>query len=433
MTTTKDRCVRYVDWLRARDFADRELVAEAIGGISRVVVIPVLAESERLVRTLASLAENPESELAETLVICVVNNRRAPYARDDQIADNRRSLELLAPTIGQKSPESNIGLRLGAMRLAYVDASSAGRELAPKMGVGEARRIGLDHGLAVLSKNDRPDGLLISLDADTTVAPDYLRRIREHFDCTESGAAVVAYAHPLPDDSRHREAIILYELFLRYHELGLRAAGSPYAVPTIGSTIVVRGSAYVAAGGMNRRQAGEDFYFLQQLIKTGSVSRIDTTTVHPSARASDRVPFGTGASIDRHCAGDDSLRSVYNPESYRVLGEWLSLVNRSLRRSAEHLIAGAGAIEGQLESFLMHQGLILIHFLRDHGFESTPIREAVMSRPIVRSVGVSIADPPERVLERLRAACRELPCRPATIRCRQMENAPPAEHNGRDF
>jgi hypothetical protein len=50
-----------------------------------------------------------------------------------------------------------------------------------------------------------------------------------------------------------------------------------------------RASAYVAAGGMNRRLAGEDFYFLQQVHKTSGVAALYGTTVHPSPRSSQRV------------------------------------------------------------------------------------------------------------------------------------------------
>lgn len=380
----------------------------ATEGVSRVVVIPVLAESEHLFRTLKSLAENPAEDLEDTLVICVINNRAEPHASANQIVDNQKSLRRIEQIVlGRESAAVPAG-EIGTLRLALIDASSPGQELAPKMGVGEARRIGLDRALAVLCHNDLPDGLLISLDADTTVTPNYLSAIAEHFAANDTGGAVVAYAHSLPDDPGQQEAILLYELFLRYHELGLRAAGSPYAVPTIGSTIVARGSAYVVAGGMNRKQAGEDFYFIQQLVKTSSVSRVDTTTVYPSARASDRVPFGTGAGIGRHMAGDEGLRTAYNPEGYRVLGRWLTLVQERLDADAGALLKGAAAITPPLETFLTQKGfedvwpklrtnapdlpglaaqfhrwfdgfksLKLIHHLRDNGFPLMPLEEAI--------------------------------------------------------
>ncbi|MPN47535.1 hypothetical protein SDC9_195138 [bioreactor metagenome] len=61
--------------------------------------------------------------------------------------------------------------------------------------------------------------------------------------------------------------------------------------------MAVRGEAYVKAGGMRTRAGGEDFYFLQAVRKIGEMGDIFSTRVHPSARPSDRVPFGTGPRV----------------------------------------------------------------------------------------------------------------------------------------
>ena len=55
-----------------------------------------------------------------------------------------------------------------------------------------------------------------------------------------------------------------------------------------------RAEAYARMGGMNQREAGEDFYFLQHLAKTAGVGKMEGTVVYPSPRVSHRVPFGTG-------------------------------------------------------------------------------------------------------------------------------------------
>jgi len=48
---------------------------------------------------------------------------------------------------------------------------------------------------------------------------------------------------------------------------------------------------------MNKRQAGEDFYFLQKIIPLGHFTDLTETKVIPSSRPSDRVPFGTGKAV----------------------------------------------------------------------------------------------------------------------------------------
>ena len=439
-----DRARRFL--ARRAGFPRHDLVSRDVDGIRRVVVIPVLAEEETLFKTLEKLERNPAEERAQTLVICVVNNRTEPHAGSEQVADNQRTLVHLEDLVRGRLAANRPRIDPDSLRLAYVDASSPGCEIGPKMGVGEGRRIGLDLGLSVFTKNGEDRGLLICLDADTLVEADYLHEIQRHFDTRDSWAAVVGYAHTLPTEVRRRAAIVRYELFLRYHELGLRSARSPYAFPTIGSTIVARCDAYVAAGGMNRRQAGEDFYFLQELAKTGGVSRIDSTTVHPSARSSDRVPFGTGATIGRHLSGADDGATVYHPESYRILGAWLSMVGDGLDCTASDLLSGAGGISPQLREFLElnifeeiwprlrqnaahHEGLErqfhrwfdgfktlkLIHFLRDHQLSRLPIFDAIneildrsdLNRSDVsRSDLVDDLDAQESLLELLRQHCR---------------------------
>jgi hypothetical protein len=61
--------------------------------------------------------------------------------------------------------------------------------------------------------------------------------------------------------------------------------------------MAVRARAYMDQGGMNRRQAGEDFYFLHKLIPLGGFIELNSTAVYPSPRPSNRVPFGTGRAV----------------------------------------------------------------------------------------------------------------------------------------
>jgi len=271
-----------------------------LDGLDTVVAIPAIEEQAHLFKTLDFLAQNPPDQFARTLVICVVNNRRPALAAPDSVRDNQETLAQL-----RKATDA------GPLRLAYIDASSPGFELPDKAGVGLARKIGLDWGLAVLSESS--GGALVCLDADTRVEPDYLGVVRAAFARPGAWAAVIDYAHDEPETHAEAAAVLCYELFLRYHVLGLEYAGSPYAFPTIGSTMACTTAAYVAVAGMNQRQAGEDFYFLQQLAKTGPVRRIDETTVHPSPRPSWRVPFGTGQRVRRFIANSRDEYRLYDP------------------------------------------------------------------------------------------------------------------------
>jgi len=79
----------------------------------------------------------------------------------------------------------------------------------------------------------------------------------------------------------------------------VRWAVHPFAYHTVGSAMAVRRGAYLAQGGMNTRQAGEDFYFLQKFIELNALEEINQTVVYPSPRLSNRVPFGTGRAMQQ--------------------------------------------------------------------------------------------------------------------------------------
>ncbi|MEA3366344.1 MAG: hypothetical protein U9Q79_11955 [Candidatus Hydrogenedentes bacterium] len=323
--------------------------------IECAVVIPALAERRNILDTLRSLAANPLSQLQRTLVVVVVNNRPPGVARPEDIADNQETLELLRGMLQGDRSEGGDVIDAG-LRLAYIDASSPGLEFPAKGGVGLARKIGLDAALRALHEAGVDEkAVLLSTDADTLVEPNYLEAVRHHFQRTDAWAAIVAYAHRFEGSDAEIAAILAYETHLRYHTIGLRMAGSPYAYSTVGSTIVCSARAYVAAGGMNRRQAGEDFYFLQQLAKTGRVEALNATTVHPSPRASHRVPFGTGRWVQQRLDGKQDLLT-YHPESYRILSMWLSLVNNESQASPETILAQIRQIHAPAADFLAAQG-----------------------------------------------------------------------------
>jgi glycosyltransferase involved in cell wall biosynthesis len=363
--------------------------------LERVVVIPAIAEHDNLPHTLDSLSQCSPDQLTTTLLLIVINNRSVEHVSADVIDENQRTLDWLRAT------------PYPTLNLAYIDASSPGLELARKDGVGMARKIGMDHALQILHQSNAQHPLIICLDADSIIEPNYLDTL-DTFACSDSPwAAVIDYAHPLDGTPPEREAIVSYELFLRYMELSLRYAASPYAFHTIGSTIACTPEAYAAVSGMNRRAAGEDFYFLQQLAKTGTVEHIRDTTVYPSPRISWRVPFGTGKRVGRFLDGNDTEWQVYNPDSYRILRDWFTYVESSPWNAGNILLNLAQSVAPELAEFLDELGfedawtklqaqssnnlqllkqfhsyfdsfqtLKLIHHLRDNGFPDINTIEA---------------------------------------------------------
>ncbi len=314
-------------------------------GFAGAVVIPALAESPHLFATLRSLAANPPELLECFLVLVVVNHREDTKTEEKE--DNLRTLHRLAAS----EPE------LSSLRLGWVDAASTGLEMPVKWGgVGLARKIGLDLTLSRLDFIGQAP-ILISLDADTLVEPSYLQAINHHFGNSHCGGAVIPFCHRSGANPAEQEAIDRYELFLRSYVLGLSLAGSPYAFHTVGSAMACTAEAYVRMGGMNRRPAAEDFYFLQQLHRTAGVEQLRGTTVFPSARPSHRVPFGTGRSISRSLMGERSAITFYRPDCFRILGEFLK-VARDPDREGVALLAEAATISSHLSGYLESAGFI---------------------------------------------------------------------------
>jgi hypothetical protein len=332
---------RVTKYLRSRGVnGPWRITGPETGNFIGAVVIPSLAESDSLFVTLLSLAQNPPELLSRFLVLVVVNNRTDSPREDKE--DNVLTLRRLPENAASLAP----------MSLAWVDAASKGSELPAKGGgVGLARKIGFDLALTVLNFEQR-DPLLISLDADTLVRSDYLPSLVNHFREKPAGGAAIPFCHREGISPRHDRAIRRYELFLRCYVLGLSRADSPYAFHTVGSAMACTAEAYVKAGGMNGRVAGEDFYFLQQLQRTSGIAPVEGTVVYPSGRASHRVPFGTGRSVGRLLSDEEGAVLFYHPECFRILGKWLALVTEGAENTGAELQAGSIKISRDLHSYL---------------------------------------------------------------------------------
>jgi len=185
-------------------------------------------------------------------------------------------------------------------------------------GVGLARKSGMDEALSRFNSLQKPKGIIVSLDADTLVATNYLVEIEKHFaQHPKNVGATITFQHQtdgLPE--KQLLGILLYEKYLLYYKRSLHYIGYPNPLFTVGSAFAVTADGYIKRGGMTRRKAGEDFYFLQTLAQLGTVGEITTTAVYPSARESDRIPFGTGPAITKWLNNETDLTQTYNFQAF---------------------------------------------------------------------------------------------------------------------
>ncbi len=361
-------------------------------GAHIIVVIPCFDEPD-LIRTLdsVSLAERPSS--VEVSVLIVINHSQKASA--DLKSRNLGTLHSTDKWIRTRQ-RSNLKFEVQLVELPPIHA-----------GVGLARKVGMDDALRIFHKSDY-DGVILCLDADCTVDNNYFVSISRAFDEASVKGASLHFEHEIDEVGSTTEGIVLYELYLRYYINALKYTRYPMATQTIGSSMAVRASAYERVGGMNRRKAGEDFYFIHKLLPQGGFVEIVDTTVRPSSRVSERVPFGTGAAIGKWLKDKEHLDLVYSPKVFEELHlliqllkdgfaqtksqwEWgLELLSESIQgflerenvRSSVFEIkqrtASVDAFEKQLWQYF--DGLKIlkcVHFLSDHHHPRTEIDDAL--------------------------------------------------------
>jgi len=223
-------------------------------------------------------------------------------------------------------------------------------------GVGLARKTGLDEAVLRFNQFNKTGGIVVSLDADSLVEPNYLVEIEKHFTQNPKhvGATILVEHQKEGLSERQKLGIDLYEKYLKYYKDALHFAGYPQAIITIGSAFAVTAEAYVKRGGMNRRQAGEDFYFLQNMAQLGPMGEITTTLVHPSARLSNRVPFGTGAAIQKWMEGTEDLSKTYNFQAFIDLKAFFDVKDKLFQCDEQGFANVAAGLPEAIRQFVVH-------------------------------------------------------------------------------
>ncbi len=279
-----------------------------------IVVVPAYNEPG-ITTLLDSLAKCGEPE-CKVEVIIVIN------APDEATRESLENNTITFDNIGSwKKNNTNCFFRLFVFMIGQPSISG--------WGVGLARKTGMDEAIRRFNNINKPDGVILNLDADCIVEKNYFLAVYNEFlKKSNRTACSIYFEHPLSGTSYPGNIlnyIALYELHLRYYFQGLAYSGFPYVFHTVGSAIGVKALPYIKAGGMNRRKAGEDFYFIQKLVPAGGYFNLSSTTVYPSPRASGRVPFGTGASIAKLSADKSSTFLTYNILAFKELKTFFEL------------------------------------------------------------------------------------------------------------
>ena len=290
------------------------------------VAIPAMDELDFLPATLDALA-NQEIDSPFEVYICV--NQPESYWNNPTgklvCEHNQQLLEYLS--------------HYDFLTLHVLDYSSPGKGWPKgKSGVGYARRVLFEQ---ILSESDSND-IIVSLDADTFVSPDYLQSVAVNFlQHEEMTALAVPYYHNTdPADETATRAMLRYEIYMRNYAINLLKINSPYGFTALGSAIVMRAKALRKIGNITPLQSGEDFYLVQKFCKMGGLRLFNSKCVYPACRYSDRVPFGTGPAMKLGAQG--------NWDSYPIFHHFLFEPIHEAYLHLEDLYKGNYNIEANL-------------------------------------------------------------------------------------
>ena len=284
-------------------------------GLNLIVTIPALNEPD-LTKAVKSILDcTPPKSGVEVIVLINHSENASP----EIVYQNQESYNQLKDFLKNENRPFPVHI-LTAFDLPKKHA-----------GVGLARKILMDEAVYRFEAIQNKSGIIICFDGDSTVSKNYLIEIEKYFHQNPPiKAAGINFEHPfkeLLENSQQRCAIVEYELHLRYYIDALRWSGHPFSYQTIGSSMMVRSEAYQACGGMNKRKAGEDFYFLQKIIPNGGFGQINSAMVFPSCRASNRVPFGTGKAVGDFLNESTTTFNTYNFEIFEYLKPFWFAVN----------------------------------------------------------------------------------------------------------
>ena len=299
-------------WLEKKALFPRLIMDDPDAGTGIIVVIPAYGEGD-ISAALDSLAGCNPPQCACEVIVHVNAPADAPEIFKEE---NKRTISILKAW--RDSGNS-------FFRLFICDT---GTQQIPHWGVGYARKTGMDEAVRRFDMIDNPKGIIVSLDADCAVNKDYFTGLYDSlYSRKEKNGCTISVWNSRPDEDLPGEIIMAalkYELSRRYMFFGFRYAGYPWCFNVYGSAMAFKADIYIKSGGMNKREAGEDFWFMRKILPAGGFFHNSVSRVYASSRISGRVPFGTGRSVENIISSPGEISGFCEPgvfEDLKILWE----------------------------------------------------------------------------------------------------------------
>jgi len=270
-----------------------------VDDIKMYLALPVLEEYKNLEGLITSMQLQQYQNFH--LVVCInhYESWRNSPEHAHAVEDNERSLTFFKEYC--KIPTT------------LIDHASLGKGWPKgKGGVGWARKKCMD----TISDMANPQDIMVSIDADTYYPSNFLSEIAQVIVTNPKLVGLaIPYFHPLSEDDTDIH-ILRYELYMRHYAMQMLRIDNPYAFSALGSAMAFPVWSYRKLGGITPVKSGEDFYFMQRLVKLGQLGIWCNTLAYPSARFSNRVDFGTGPALIRGNSGDWASYPIYHPDFF---------------------------------------------------------------------------------------------------------------------
>ncbi len=229
--------------------------------------------------------------------------------------------------------------------LLIIDRFSPGHSIDKKQGVGLARKIGMDIATSLIHQGVVSGKWLFTTDADAELPENYFK--------VETAGTDAAFIYPFVHlaEPELELPMQLYEISMLYYVAGLCWANSPYAYPTIGSTISCSPDRYASVRGVPKRNTGEDFYLLNKLRKTGDIRLGAGDPIAIAGRFSDRVPIGTGQALKaiHNLDSPTSEFTLEHPRCFSKLKHLLDWLDDVSATQPERLATGDAGIDDYIQ------------------------------------------------------------------------------------
>jgi hypothetical protein len=249
----------------------------------------------------------------------------------------------------------------------------------PGQGAGHARRVGMEEAWARLLSVGRPEGLIVSTDADTVVAPDWLslqleaaargaRAIGGHIELRDEADLPRSVSGWRDEQDRLRQYELLSPLDRDDENTAMRTEHWRFS----GASLALTAATYEEIGGLEPRAALEDEHLERALARRGiPIERPLAVKVATSARLVGRATRGLARDLalaswirsNTYDIGDFGLRGLL--EKKRATGTFVSAVV-PMRGKGRGTAALFDALEPLAEARLLDERIVLCQATEDY-------------------------------------------------------------------